>query len=248
MFGLAMGALSSFGMYLAKTPSLLLVFRAGAGLAASTWAIYMIAYNSLFHREEQHRAMGLVTSAMYGGQCVATLLGGFLAQFVSEQATFFAASAAGLLGLIILLRLPEIKTEKRAPFKARNFLLLLKNRNLLFYSAMGILMQAALYTGAFGFIPNILRQMGANNFLLGLSTTLSTVPAVFSAYLSGTYFRRHAGAEENGVAGFCAAGRHALCRAHNQYRFCHHGADARQRLRQGVASAGADIPCHRRHR
>lgn len=202
LFGMTMGGLSSLGMFLSPSPRFLLVFRACAGLSASTWAIYMIAYNSYYTREQQPQAMGLINSALYLGQCVATLLGGVIAQYIGERMTFAVAASAAVVGVLVLLRLPEPKPAIREPLKLSSFLTLFKNKNLLFYSAMAVLMQAALYAGAFGFVPNILRDMGANNFLLGLATTLSTIPAILSSFLSGTLFRRTIGQKRTVLIGF----------------------------------------------
>ncbi len=201
-FGSAMGGISSLGMFLSPGPQLLLIFRACAGLSASTWAIYMIAYNSYYDREQQPRAIGLVNSALYLGQCIATLLGGLIAQYIGERATFAVAASAAIIGLLVLLRLPEPHAPKREPIKFQNFLALFQNKNLLLYSVMGIIMQAALYTGAFGFVSNILRDMGANNFLLGLATTLSTIPAILSSSLSGTFFKKTLGQKKTVLIGF----------------------------------------------
>ena len=67
---------------------------------------------------------------------------------------------------------------------------------------MAIFLQIALYTGASGFIPNVLKDLGANNFVLGLATSFSTLPAIFSSALSGSFFKEKVGTKTSLLIAF----------------------------------------------
>lgn len=130
----------------------------------------MTMYNSLFSADKQVGSMGKISSAMLIGQVTASFLGGLVAQYLSESLTFLVAAVAGLIGLVLTFLLPEPGSDRKEPLTVRSFVGLLGDKNLIFFSLMAVILQLAAYTGAFGFVPNILRDLGASNFLLGLAT------------------------------------------------------------------------------
>ncbi len=199
--GMLVGFLSNVGFYISETPFLLLLCRGGAGVAASCWAIYMTMYTSYYSKQEQGSAIGTSNSIMFFGQVSATLLGGLIAQYFNEKITFVVAAAVGLIGLILCFQLKEEKQKTVKP-SLQKFAGLLKNTNLLFYSACAILMQLALYTSVFGFVPNILRDLGASNFVLGLVSSCASLPGIFASYLSGTFFKNKLGQDNTAILSF----------------------------------------------
>lgn len=64
----------------------------------------MICFGSLFSEEEQPRALGIASSAMFVGQVPATFLGGVIAQLWGERATFLVAVGAAALGMLFMTR------------------------------------------------------------------------------------------------------------------------------------------------
>ncbi len=195
LLGLGFALASGAGFLVVKSPELLIFCRALSGFCASTWAIYMISFSSGFSEKEQAKALGIASSGMFVGQVPATFLGGVIAQIWGERATFIVAIITAVLGMLLFTKISEPVIREIQPLKLRSFVGLLKNKNLVFYSLMAVFLQIALYTGASGFIPNILRDLGANNFILGLATSFSTLPAIFSSALSGSFFKEKVGAK-----------------------------------------------------
>ncbi len=201
--GMVIGLISNAGFYFSTSPLLLTLCRAGAGLAASCWAIYMTMYASYFKKEAQGEAIGRSNAVMLFGQVAATFLGGVIAQYFSEKLTFAAGAAVGLIGIFFCLKIYEpLDGQAHKTLTAAKLAGLLKNKDLLFYSACGILMQLAIYTGAYGFVPNILRELGASNFMLGLVSAFASLPGVLSSYLSGTFFKMKVGQDNTVMMGF----------------------------------------------
>ncbi len=198
--GAAMAAGASF--YFFRDPALLVLCRALSGLCASTWAVYMICFGSLFSEEEQPRALGVASSAMFVGQVPATFLGGVTAQLWGERATFLVAVGAAALGMLLMTRVEQPRSTRTQRLSAQDFWQLLKNRDLWFYSLMAAFLQIALYAGGSGFASNLLKALGANNFLLGVGTTLSSLPAIFSSALSGSFFRERWGSRRSMLLAF----------------------------------------------
>ncbi len=201
--GMVVGLISNVGFYFSSSPALLTLCRGGAGLAASCWAIYMTMYATKFKKEAQGDAIGRSNSMMLFGQVTATFLGGIIAQYFAEKLTFAVAAAVGLIGIFFCLKVYEPQVnEAHKTLTVAKFVSLLKNKDLLFYSACGILMQLAIYTGAYGFVPNILRDLGASNFMLGLVSACASLPGVLSSYLSVTFFKNKVGQDNTVMMSF----------------------------------------------
>ena len=113
--GFAFAFFSSLGFFLAEVPTLLIICRALSGLCASTWAIFLISYTSLYPDEEQGKGMGLANSANSIGQVFATLIGGFVAQYIGIKVPFVVGMIAALTGTILLffVREPQIEQKEK---------------------------------------------------------------------------------------------------------------------------------------
>lgn len=200
--GMAASAVSGLGFFFASKPAFFLVCRALAGVSASTWAIYMVSYGSFFAAEQQSKSLGVIGTSMFLGQVIATFFGGIFAVFVGERWTFFISALAGAAGVLLISFLPEPQLNKKEPPKARDFAALLKNRDLIFFSLAAVVLQIILYAGANGFLPNVLRSLGAGNFTLGLSSTFIALPAIVTSYYSGSFFEKTVGIRTSLVASF----------------------------------------------
>ncbi len=206
ILGMASALLSGVGFFFAKTPMFLLVCRSLAGLSASTWAIYMVSYNSYYSLEQQSKSMGIISTSMFVGQVIATFLGGIVATYFNEELTFLVSAVSAAIGIVLLSTVPEPPTEQKMPPKVADFVALFKNKDLIFFSLMAVLLQIGSFAGVFGFIPNVLRDMGANNFTLGLSSTFATLLAIATSYFSGSFFEDKLGVKVSVIVSFLLSG------------------------------------------
>ena len=200
--GFAFAFFSSLGFFLAEVPTLLIICRALSGLCASTWAIFLISYTSLYPDEEQGKGMGLANSANSIGQVFATLIGGFVGQYIGIKVPFVVGMIAALTGTILLFFVREPQIEQKEKITVRRLVSMLGNFDLVFYSIMAAFLMLALYTGPNGFVTNMLRDLKATDFMLGFASTLAMIPSVFSAALSGTFFKEKLGARNSMILGF----------------------------------------------
>ncbi|MBQ4289182.1 MAG: MFS transporter [Clostridia bacterium] len=200
--GFAFAFFSSLGFFLAEVPTLLIICRALSGLCASTWAIFLISYTSLYPDEKQGKGMGLANSANSIGQVFATLIGGLVAQYIGIKVPFVVGMIAALTGTILLFFVREPQIEQKEKITVRRLVSMLGNFDLVFYSIMAAFLMLALYTGPNGFVTNMLRDLKATDFMLGFASTLAMIPSVFSAALSGTFFKEKLGARNSMILGF----------------------------------------------
>jgi len=198
--GIVLASLSSFGMWLLPTAGALLLCRGLAGAAAATWVDYTVLYASYFPSKEAPKAMGFLNAANNLGQVAAMLSGGYIAQQFGLRSPFILGAIGGVVGIVLSFGV----REKRTLRKNVNLSILtktLRNSNLLRLSGLGIISQVVTFVTVFGFLPLAAQALGASIFELGLLTTATMIPSIFSAALSGTFFSRHFGERTTLVTG-----------------------------------------------
>ncbi len=177
-------------------------FRVLSGLAASMWAMFSIQYTAyLGGGRHMARAMGHVSFANNAGQVVAVLAGGLLAEHGGYPAPFWAAAVVGVVGLLLVVGLPEGAHEPtRVP--TVSWRRLLRQRDVLAASALGILFQAGTFVTTFGYIPLWASREGLSAGGLGLLTAVALVPTAIMAIVTGSVLSRRWRVEHLIVAGF----------------------------------------------
>ncbi len=198
--GLALSAVSGLGMWLVPTTLALLVCRTLAGAAASTWVDFTVLFVSYFPISDAPKALGYLNAANNLGQVAAMLSGAYLAQHAGLQSPFLLGAVAAALGLAGAFSLFENRLPKK-PVRTDTLREVFADVNLLRLSLLGIILQMVTYVTVFGFLPLAAKDLGASTFELGLLTTLTLTPSIFSSALSGSYFSRRFGERATLVSG-----------------------------------------------
>lgn len=202
IIGILLSVISTVGMWFSQTPVLLLIFRSTAGASAATWVSFTVLFSSYFKKNDTSHAIGIINASNKSGQVVGMLLGGIIAQSLGQQYPFLLAAAAGIIGLILSLNVDEKNNVNHKAITFKEIIKVAKNRSLLTVSFLAILMMMISHSTTFGFIPVAAKNLGATSFHLGLLTTITTVPAVLSSYLSGSYFSQRLGEKNTVTIGF----------------------------------------------
>lgn len=204
--GLALCAVSGAGMWLFPSVLPLLFFRSLAGIAATTWVVHTILYASYYSPIESPQAMGVVSAISVAGQMTATLLGGWLAYHFGDQSTFLVGALGGLAGLLISFAITDNRQLRRESLKVVDLLEVGTDRMLILASILALILQLISYGSVYGFLPIAARNIGANNFELGLLPTLFMLPGVITTAVSGTFFTPWLGVRRSLIAGFATMG------------------------------------------
>ncbi len=182
--GCFLGFASALGMGLFASPWGYFTFRALSGVAASCWVVYTVLYASYFDSRDAAKVMGSITLFNNSGILAAILAGMVLAQYLSEQATFFVAAGGGLVALLISLRVVESRPTTVTPIRPRDILTVLRDRNLLIVSLLAAIGQIMVFGTIYGFTPAFAQEkLGAAKWELGLLTAGSTVAMIAASYL-----------------------------------------------------------------
>lgn len=200
VIGIILASLSSLGMWLFPMAGALLLFRGLAGVAASTWVDYTVLYASYFPQKEAPKAMGYINAVNNFGQVAAMLSGGYIAQHIGMNSSFILGAVAGSIGVVLSLFVRDKQMAPKA-IKADILMETLHNRQLLYLSGLGIVLQTITFVTVFGFLPIVAQYLGASIFELGLVTTMTLVPSIVSAALSGAFFSKRFGERATLVCG-----------------------------------------------
>ncbi len=187
--GLVIAVISAVGMRFLPSPGWLLALRALTGAAAATWVTYAVLFSSYFPGEDAPRAIGYISAFNAVGQMAAMMLGGIAAHNFGREAPFVVAGAGGIAGLVLSLGVVEKRVE-REPVPMSEFTAVGGDKGLLFVSSLAVLLQLITFATVYGFTPIAAEGIGAGDFELGLLTTLSTLPRIVAAALSGAVFAR----------------------------------------------------------
>jgi len=205
ILGVVAAFFGAVGMWLFPTPVMLLLFRALTGVAAATWVTYTVLFSSYFDDDDAPKAIGYISAFNALGQMTAMMLGGFAAQNVGRVAPFMVAAAGGALGILMSFMIAEKEVERPAT-EVSELLAVGKQENLLFVSALAILVQLITFATVYGFTPIAAERIGAGDFELGLLTTLSTAPMILASALSGAFFAKRYGERRTLMVGFTLLG------------------------------------------
>jgi MFS family permease len=120
MAGLLLFSVASLLCGLSVSPAMLIALRvaqgaAGAVLSPSVFSIVSVTFEE---GSERNKALGLLGAIAGSGAAIGTLLGGVLTEFVGWEWIFFVNVP---IGFGVLLVVPRVVQESRAPELARHF-------------------------------------------------------------------------------------------------------------------------------
>ncbi len=185
--GMAVSVISSLVTFIAPSSLSLLITRSLAGVTASTWVIVTVMFSNYFKKNEATKAIGLMNSYNAIGQLVGMGLGGFVSLIFGTRYLFLLAAIGAFIGLLASLFLHEEKMPI-IPKHFSDYLNVAKNKQLQVVSILGILSQFLTFATAFGFVPLLAKNLGADSLQLSLLTVLAIIPAIFISRLASTYF------------------------------------------------------------
>ncbi len=163
-----------------------IVGRALAGAAAAWWVIVSASYAKYNDEDKQVKAQGVISASANIGKVVAALLCAFIAQFFGYEATFVVALITGVIGLCLMFRLKEPKKEVLGKRSLKEQLLLVKNKELIFFSILAILSQLLCFAIPTTFTQVVAEEVGANSLQLGMLMVVFFLSVSVSSLFVGT--------------------------------------------------------------
>lgn len=201
--GMGLCLVAGLGLFFSQTPAMLMVFNGIAGVAVSSWAIFISSYCAYFPKNQSVRIIGDLNVMMSGGQLIGTLCGGIAAQVFGLRQVFLFAAAAAIAGGICLLPVRDTYRSGTASKGLNDYLhVAVGDRRLLFYSFLAAAINFINVAAINSFVPLILINLGANSFQISLGSTLCVLSGVIAAPLSCTILKTRLGIRKTTVLGF----------------------------------------------
>ena len=148
------------------SPAAYLISRTLAGVGASTWVSFTVAFTGGYPDVKQR--MGRLVACNNLGILLSYLVSGVLYQQLGMKPLFGISACVAVIALLILPLAQKGGSSGTHPFQIRDLWDVLKNRHLLTCSLMCALMQLINFATAMSFVSTYAQQRGAGGFALSL--------------------------------------------------------------------------------
>jgi MFS family permease len=170
--GFMLAGLGSWWMGIASGIEGVILGRAVTGFAAAAWVPMIVAYSSLFPREEAARAAAGLTLVNSISRMFATLVTGSLNELGGYGLAFRLATGSAGLALLIVLPVKEICLPTFRP-SWKGIRQIIARRDVTGPSLLNAVLQYAVWSTIFGFTPILAHGFGASDVQQSLLVTLS---------------------------------------------------------------------------
>ena len=159
-----------------------------SGLASATWISFMVFYLMGASEKETINKTSNIIMAMNLGMLTAFMFSSNLYKSVGMQGMAIAGIIAGILSCILLLAVKEFATpihKGETTSKSCSYILsILFNKKLLFFSFIALVQQGIQMTTTMSYSNQIIKSIGANDVLVGLSSVIYMSSSVFFSWLA----------------------------------------------------------------
>ncbi|HBS44080.1 MAG TPA: MFS transporter [Paenibacillus sp.] len=189
--GLIASGASCFLFMWGAQPGWALAARAVSGIAASAWVVYTIMFAGYFPKEEAGKAMGMLQFTTVIAQLTSMMISGYMVEHWGWNTPFLIGGIVAIAALLLALRLPEQKQEKRqSAIQVKDLAGVIKEPLLVRVSLLSVLAHCVLFITMFGYTPNQALNIGASKESLGWLTLAFMIPhAPATLYGSRTFGR-----------------------------------------------------------
>jgi len=160
--GLLLAGVGAWLLASSSDPMGLFIGRSVTGLAAATWATFIVAFSSLFPVDETLRATIMLTFVNSSGRILATSSTGILNAWGGYSLPFIIAAVVASIGVLLILPLRETPHARMQP-SVTAITQIVKRRDVLLPALLAAICQYVNWATTFGFIPLLAKQLGAND-------------------------------------------------------------------------------------
>ena len=154
-----------------------------SGVSASTWLSFMVMYSECYGAREQQKASGRIVLSYNSGILAAFITGTLFYEKVGMRTLCVFGIIVSVIGVALCSRLCEGKTQKIAP-SVPELLKICTNRYLIFFSVLALVQQGIQMATTMSFTTQILKNLGAQESILGLSSIIYMISSVVSSFVA----------------------------------------------------------------
>jgi MFS family permease len=182
----------------------LVLGRLVTGLAAGTWVLLVAAFSSYFAREDVIRATSLLVLTGAVARLFATSSTGWLTELGGYRLCFTVATLASGLGALLVFVTQEQRQIPR-PTSLRAVGRLVLRRDVLLPSLLNALVQYAVWSTTFGFLPILAERLGASQVTQSLMVSSHILASIIGS-LAATGFATQERSRRMAIAAFVVMG------------------------------------------
>lgn len=184
--GTAAGIASVF-RFLLGNGSGYLIANIFSGLASAMWISFMVLYMS-FYPEDQQKATSQLVFANNLGMLAGFITSTLLYEIVGMRIICLLSIGAGILCAVIagFLDGEAAQSEKDSQVTVKSLLSVCKSKRLWLFSILALVQQGVQMSTTMSFTTQIMRDLGADTWLIGLSSVIYMLSAVLCAKFAST--------------------------------------------------------------
>lgn len=201
VMGMAFSALASVVMYFFPSPAMLFVGNAISGVSSTMYVAFTVLYARYYGSDSSNNAMGTIGAVVEAGIFAAFLAGGFLYDNSGIRILFLFSALAAAAGAVLSLFVKE-KPAARVSIRKDDILALVRNKELIVSSILGIFIKAIVFATAFSFTPKIAQSIGATGAQTGAASALFIAASVIGSIFVTTKSGKKLGNTKTSFAGF----------------------------------------------
>lgn len=158
-----------------------------SGLASAMWISFMVLYMSFYSKEEQTKATSEIIVANNLGMLLGFITSTLLYDYVGMRMICLLSVIAGMLSALFISTLPKeesVPTHETIP----SLLKVCQDKHLIVFSFLALVQQGIQMTTTMSFTTQIIKDLGATTFQVGLSSIIYMLSAVFFANMASHSF------------------------------------------------------------
>ncbi|MDF2886989.1 MAG: transporter [Lacrimispora sp.] len=179
------GLASLFRIFLGDAMGFL-VANLFSGLASAMWISFMVFYTNHFSTKNQQTATSKIVMFNNFGMLIGFLLSTIGYSRIGMKGICILSLCAGLLAFFLSLQIKE-SCKKTEATDTKDLLSVCKIKRLWLFAILALIQQGIQLTTAMSFTNQILKDLGASNGLVGVSSIIYMVSAVFFSAIGSTF-------------------------------------------------------------
>jgi MFS family permease len=155
-----------------------------SGMTSATWVSVTVFFSSLFEKSEMKKAMGFSIAGNNGGILLGFIASAFISDSLGVKFLFAASIISAALGLVTLLFVKEQRVDTSQTIRI-DLLSILKDKSLIFYSLLGIVLQAVMLSTVLSFTTTYAKQLTSNGSELAFMMIVFIAVSVAASLMLG---------------------------------------------------------------
>lgn len=189
VLGCVLALIAALGLCISTAPLSVLVFRTIGGVACCSWVCHTVLYSRYFSGAESSGRITQLNTGSYFGRLGSYVTVAVLVAVFGMRVSFAVGAAGALIALALCARVRNVGTDA-PPVSLSGYLQVMKEKNLLICSGLGILVQFVAFGTEYSFATNVQVALGATAQQVSYFSIALLVPSIIANYAVGQMILR----------------------------------------------------------